>query len=64
MNNFRANYDKTLEVLATITEKEQFSRKNRKPKLKDIELIAMNLRAEYMDIEIDCQLNIRLLIVK
>jgi hypothetical protein len=54
MNNFIGNYDKILEVLATITEKEQFLRQNRKPKLKDIELIAMNLTAEYMVIGIDC----------
>jgi len=56
MNSFRANYDKILEVLATITEKEQFLRQNRKPKLKDIELIAMNLTAEYMGIDSECQL--------
>ncbi|PQB03277.1 IS982 family transposase [Polaribacter filamentus] len=56
MNNFRANYNKILEVLATITEKEQFLRQNRKPKLKDIELIAMNLTAEYMGIDSECQL--------
>ena len=37
MNNFSENYDKILEVLATITEKEQFLRQNRKPKLKDYE---------------------------
>ena len=52
INNFSKNYDKILEVLATITEKEQFLRQNRKPKLKDIELFAMNLTAEYMGIDI------------
>ena len=56
MNNFQANYDKILEVLNSITEKEQFLRQNRKPKLKDIELIAMNLTAEYMGIDSECQL--------
>ena len=56
MNNFSKNYDKILEVLATITEKEQFLRQNRKPKLKDIELIAMNLTAEYMGIDSECKL--------
>ena len=56
MNNFQANYDKILEVLTSITKKEQFLRQNRKPKLKDIELIAMNLTAEYMGIDSECQL--------
>lgn len=56
MNNFKANYDKILEVLTSITKKEQFLRQNRKPKLKDIELIAMNLTAEYMSIDSECQL--------
>jgi len=48
MNNFKSNYNKILEVLKSITEKEQFLKQKRKPKLKDIELIAMNLTAEYM----------------
>lgn len=56
MNNFKANYDKILEVLKLITLKEQFLRQNRSPKLKDIELIAMNLTAEYMSIDSECQL--------
>ena len=56
MNNFRANYEKILEVLRSITEKEQFLRQNRKPKLKDIELIAINLTSEYMSIDSECQL--------
>jgi len=56
MNNFRANYNKILEVLNTITKKESFLLQKRKPKLKDIELIAMNLTAEYMGIDSECQL--------
>jgi Transposase DDE domain len=56
MNNFKANYNKILEVLKSITEKEQFLKQKRKPKLKDIELIAMNLTAEYMSIDSECQL--------
>ena len=56
MNNFKANYNKILEVLKSITEKEQFLNQKRKPKLKDIELIAMNLTAEYMSIDSECQL--------
>ncbi len=56
MNNFKSNYNKILEVLHSITKKEQFLKQNRKPKLKDIELIAMNLTAEYMGIDSECQL--------
>ena len=56
MNNFTANYNKILEVLKSITEKEQFLKQKRRPKLKDIELIAMNLTAEYMSIDSECQL--------
>lgn len=40
MNNFRAKYEKILEVLTSITKKEQFLQQKRKPKFKDIELIA------------------------
>lgn len=56
MNNFKANYEKILEVLQTITEKESFLNQKRKPKLKDIELIAINLTSEYMSIDSECQL--------
>lgn len=56
MNNFKANYDKILEVLTSITKTEQFLKQKRKPRLKDIELIAMNLTAEYMSIDSECQL--------
>ena len=56
MNDFRANYDKILEVLQIITDKESFLTQIRKPKLKDIELIAMNLTAEYLSIDSECQL--------
>lgn len=56
MNDFRANYDKILEVLQNVTEKESFLTQIREPKLKDIELIAMNLTAEYLSIDSECQL--------
>ena len=56
MNDFKANYEKILEVLQTITKKENFLNQIRKPKLKDIELIAMNLTAEYLSIDSECQL--------
>lgn len=56
MNNFEANYNKILEILKTITEKDNFLTQIREPKLKDIELIAMNLTSEYMSIDSECQL--------
>ena len=56
MNDFKANYEKILEVLQKITKKENFLNQIRKPKLKDIELIAMNLTAEYLSIDSECQL--------
>lgn len=56
MNNFRSNYDKILEILKSITKKESFITQIREPKLKDIELIAMNLTSEYMSIDSECQL--------
>jgi len=56
MNNFRSNYDKILEILKSITKKESFLTQIREPKLKDIELIAMNLTSEYMSIDSECQL--------
>ncbi|HIP33915.1 MAG TPA: IS982 family transposase [Bacteroidia bacterium] len=56
MSDFKANYNKILEVLQTITKIENFLNQKRKPKLKDIELMAMNLTAEYMGIDSECQL--------
>ena len=54
MNDLRANYNKILEVLQIITDKESFLTQIRKPKLKDIELIAINLTAEYLSIDSEC----------
>lgn len=56
MNNFGSNYEKILEILKSITKKESFLTQIREPKLKDIELIAMNLTSEYMSIDSECQL--------
>lgn len=56
MNDFNSNYNKILKVLQTVTKKTIFLRQNRKPKLNDIELIAMNLTAEYLSIDSECQL--------
>ena len=56
MNDFNASYKKILHVLKTITGKENFLNQRRKPKLTDIELIAINLTAEYLSIDSECQL--------
>jgi len=56
MNDFYASYKKILDVLKTITDKENFLNQRRKPKLTDIELIALNLTAEYLSIDSECQL--------
>ena len=56
MNDFNASYNKILNVLKTITDKVNFLNQRRKPKLTDIELIAMNLTAEYLSIDSECQL--------
>ena len=54
MNNFKANHEFFLKVLKQITQKKQFLRQNRKPKLKDLELIAINLTSEYISIDSEC----------
>lgn len=56
MHNFRANYEKILEVLNTIESKSNFLYQIRTPKLTDKELIAINLTSEYMSIDSEHQL--------
>ena len=56
MNDFKANYEKILEVLHLISPKDDFLKRIRKSKLKDTKLIAMNLTAEYLSIDSECQL--------
>ena len=56
MNNFEANYGKILETLQQIEIKMSFLHQIRTPKLSDIELIAMDLTAEYMGIDSEYQL--------
>jgi len=56
MNNFSANYEKILGVIKSIADKESFLTQKRKPKLSDIELIAIDLTAQYMSIDSECQL--------
>lgn len=56
MNNFSASYKKILEYIKSISNNESFLKQIRKPKLSDIEIIAINLTAEYMGIDSECQL--------
>ncbi len=56
MHNFQANYDKIFKVLNKIEKLNSFIVQIRKPKLSDKELIAINLTAEYMSIDSECQL--------
>ena len=51
MNNFYANYGKILETLQVVERKMNFLNQIRKPKLSDIELIAIDLTSEYMGID-------------
>lgn len=51
MNNFSTNYGKILETLQQFESKMNFSNPIRKPKLSDIELIAIDLTSEYMSID-------------
>ena len=56
MNNFIQNYEVILTNLRSIEVNFTGFRQIRKPKLSNIELIAMNFTAEYMSIDSECQL--------
>ncbi|SBW01724.1 transposase [uncultured Dysgonomonas sp.] len=56
MSYFTANYEKILEVLQQVESKMNFLNQKRKPKLSDIELIAIDLTSEYMSIDSEYQL--------
>lgn len=56
MNNFSASYEKILHVLKSNFEIENFILQKRKSKLSDIELISLDLTAQYMSIDSECQL--------
>ena len=51
MNNLSANYERILEVLRKISKDNLLAYQRRRPKLSDLELIALNLTAEYMGID-------------
>ncbi|KAA6304387.1 hypothetical protein EZS27_043964 [termite gut metagenome] len=56
MNNFSTNYRKIVETLRSIESKKNFLHQIRTPKLSDIEVIAIDLTAEYMGIDSEYQL--------
>jgi hypothetical protein len=56
MHNFQANYDKILKVLKELDSKMDYLDQIRKPKLRDKQLIAIDLTSEYMSIDSECQL--------
>lgn len=56
MNNFIQNYEIILDNLSKIGAKTASYNQIRKPKLSNLEIIAMNLTAEYMSIDSECQL--------
>lgn len=51
MNNFTRNYKKILETLQSIESQMNFLNQIRKPKLSDIELIAIDLTSEFLGID-------------
>lgn len=65
MHNLKDNFDKILEVIKSIgkeilDEEGNFFKRSRLPKLSDVELVSLNLTAEYMGIDSENNLFIRL----
>jgi hypothetical protein len=56
MNNFIQNYEIILDNLSKIGTKSESFIQIRKPRLSNLEIIAMNLTAEYLSIDSECQL--------
>lgn len=56
MNNFIAKYEKILEILKQIETKSNFLNQIRRPRLSDIELIALDITAESLSIDSEYQL--------
>lgn len=60
MSNLESSYNKILAALHQVEPKTNFLKQIRKPKLSDIELIALNLTSEYLGIDSECELFRRL----
>ena len=56
MNNFNIKYEKILEILKQFETKSNFLNQIRRPRLSDIELIAVDLTAESLSIDSEYQL--------
>lgn len=56
MNNFIQNYEIILDNLKTLDVNSYVFNQIRKPKLSNLEIIAMSLTAEYMSLDSECQL--------
>jgi hypothetical protein len=56
MNNLGASYEKILKTLQHIESKSNFRGQHRRPRMSDLEVIALSLTAEYMGIDSECQL--------
>lgn len=51
MNNFKANYERILEVLRKISTDQQLPVQRRRPRMSNLEVISLSLTAEYMGID-------------
>ncbi len=60
MSNLESSYNKILGTLHQVESKENFLNQIRKPKLSDIELIALNLTSEYLGVDSEYELFRRL----
>ena len=56
MHNFKANYEIILKVLKQISKETLLPYQRRTPMLSDIEIISINLTAEYLGIDSECDL--------
>ena len=56
MNNFITKYEKILEILKQFETKSNFLNQIRRPRLSDIELIAVDLTAESLSVDSEYQL--------
>ena len=56
MNSFSANYEKFLGILQQTEQQKNFLSQIRIPKLSDIKLIAIDITAEYLNIDSEYQL--------
>ncbi|MDY3363720.1 IS982 family transposase [Riemerella anatipestifer] len=56
MNNLEQIYERILEVLGLFSENQLISYQRRKPKMSDLEVISLNITAEYLSIDSELQL--------